>query len=72
MEDPHYEDDAQFWHVVTTEEFDQEEQDAESAEPLRCHRCHRCHSGVFCLYTYLVPQSTAVPCSLLLCCTTII
>lgn len=62
MEDPHYEDDAQFWHVVTTEEFDQEEQDAESTEPLRCH------SSVFGLY--LVLQSTAVPCSLLRSCGT--
>ena len=37
MEDPHYEDDAQFWHVVTTDEFNQGEYDAESTEPLRCH-----------------------------------
>lgn len=54
MEDPHYEDDAQFWHVITTEEFDQEEQDAESTEPLRCPQ----HT-VVCLYVLL--QSTAVP-----------
>eukprot|EP00904_Undaria_pinnatifida_P010842 jgi/Undpi1/6889/HiC_scaffold_21.g09365.m1 len=37
MEDPHYEDDAQFWHVVTREEFEQEENDAESTEPLRIY-----------------------------------
>ncbi|CAM9447427.1 unnamed protein product [Laminaria digitata] len=37
MEDPHYEDDAQFWHVVTADEFDQDEHDFESTEPLRCH-----------------------------------
>lgn len=35
MEDPHYEDDAQDWHTVTAEEFDQEVYDAHSAEPLR-------------------------------------
>lgn len=36
MEDPHHEDDAQFWHVITTDEFDREAYDAESAAPLRC------------------------------------
>ena len=34
MEDPHHEDDAQYWHVVAVEEFSQE-YDADSAAPLR-------------------------------------
>lgn len=35
MEDPHYEDDAQYWHVVTADEFDREQFDPESTAPLR-------------------------------------
>lgn len=35
MEDPHHEDDAQYWHVVTADEFDRELFDPESAAPLR-------------------------------------
>lgn len=35
MENPHHEDDAQYWHVVTADEFDREEYDAESTAPLR-------------------------------------
>lgn len=35
MESPHHEDDAQYWHVVTADEFDREEYDAESTAPLR-------------------------------------
>lgn len=35
MEDPHYEDDAQYWHVITTKEFDMSAYDAESTSPLR-------------------------------------
>lgn len=35
MEDPHHEDDAQYWHVVRAEEFDQEEFDSQSTAPLR-------------------------------------
>ncbi|CAM9153738.1 unnamed protein product [Ectocarpus sp. 4 AP-2014] len=34
MEDPHHEDDAQYWHVVKSEEFDPEEYDAESTAPI--------------------------------------
>lgn len=37
MEDPHHEDDAQYWHVVRSEEFDPEEYDAESTAPIRYH-----------------------------------
>ncbi|CAN0069546.1 unnamed protein product [Ascophyllum nodosum] len=36
MEDPHHEDDAQYWHVVAVEEFSQE-YDADSAAPLRIY-----------------------------------
>ena len=35
MESPHHEDDAQYWHVVTANEFDREEYDPESTTPLR-------------------------------------
>lgn len=35
MENPHHEDDAQYWHVVTADEFDREEYDADSTAPLR-------------------------------------
>lgn len=35
MEDPHHEDDAQYWHVVTADEFDRELFDPESTAPLR-------------------------------------
>lgn len=35
MEDPHHEDDAQYWHVVTADEFDRDEFDPESIAPLR-------------------------------------
>lgn len=35
MEDPHFEDDAQDWHVITVEEFDHEQYDADSTSPLR-------------------------------------
>ncbi|CAM9108588.1 unnamed protein product [Hapterophycus canaliculatus] len=37
MEDPHHEDDAQYWHVVRAEEFDQEEFDPQSTAPLRIY-----------------------------------
>lgn len=35
MENPHHEDDAQYWHVVTADELDREEYDSESTAPLR-------------------------------------
>lgn len=35
MEDPHFENDAQDWHVLTVEEFDQEQYDTTSTAPLR-------------------------------------
>ncbi len=35
MESPHHEDDAQYWHVVTADEFDREEYDPESTAALR-------------------------------------
>ena len=35
MENPHHEDDAQFWHVVAADEFDRQQYDAESTAPLR-------------------------------------
>lgn len=35
MEDPHHEDDAQCWHVITVDEFDRDAYDAESTAPLR-------------------------------------
>lgn len=35
MTDPHFEDDAQDWHVITVEEFDQGKYDADSTAQLR-------------------------------------
>lgn len=35
MDSPHHEDDAQYWHVVTADEFDRKEYDPESTNPLR-------------------------------------
>lgn len=35
MENPHFEDDAQDWHVISVEEFDQELYDPDSMAPLR-------------------------------------
>lgn len=35
MKDPHHEDDAQYWHVVTADEFNLEAYDTELTSPLR-------------------------------------
>ncbi|CAM9272949.1 unnamed protein product, partial [Sphacelaria rigidula] len=37
MENPHFEDDAQDWHVISVEEFDQELYDPDSMAPLRVY-----------------------------------
>lgn len=56
MENPHHEDDAQYWHVVTADEFDREKYDAESTAPLR--------SAIAVAFAY--SSGTGSSCSLLI------
>lgn len=61
MENPHHEDDAQYWHVVTADEFDWEGSDAGSTAPLRSASQPRFvgYNGYSRSYRCLLPLPTA-------------